>query len=261
MRGLLNLGNTCYFNTAVQCLAHAPPLSRFLIEAEPYTGPCDVTREYQKVVRQLFLKDVTDPVDPSALLGAFRTRFPSFANPNEQHDAQEVILVLIDLFEKSFSEKFIRSIFNGQECQETVYPKGVSKKESEFVTCILFPTSETSLEDLIKRREKHVGIEGYVDDDGTRYNIAAVRQVVTRWPRILGFTFSMYENKFPIKIPLEFGDHKLFALVIHQGIQWGGHYALIVRRHDKWFIKDDDTVREIPEVPLQGPFYMAWYRS
>ena len=260
MKGLPNLGNTCYFNTAVQCLAHVPPLSKFLFEADPYDGPCDVTREYQKVARQLFLKDADGPVNPGALLAAFRTRFPAFAG-GAQHDAQEVIVLLIDVFEKSIGQKFIKSIFNGQECQETVYPGGVSKKTNEFVTLILGPNEPTSLEKLVEARLKHTGIEGYVDDSGQRHHVAAVRTVVTRWPRVFGVTFSMYDQKFPIEIPQEFQGHKLFAAVIHQGIQWGGHYALLVRRWDKWYIKDDETVTELNEVPKCAPFYMAWYRS
>ena len=260
MRGLVNLGNTCYFNTAVQCLAHVPPLSKFLFEADPYDGPCDVTREYQRVARQLFLKDGVGPVDPSALLAAFRTRFPAFTG-GSQHDAQEVIVLLIDVFEKSIGQKLIRSIFNGKECQETVYPGGVSKKDSEFVTLILGPTGPTSLGQLLEARLKHVGIEGYVDDDGRRHHVAAVRTVVTEWPRVFGVTFAMYDQKFQIEIPQELEGRKLFAAVLHHGIQWGGHYALLVRRFDKWFIKDDDTVTEINEVPRCAPFYMAWYRS
>lgn len=260
MRGLINLGNTCYFNTAVQCLAHVPPLSKFLFEADPYDGPCDLTREYQKVARKLFMKDLTDPVDPRDLLGAFRTRFPAFTG-GSQHDAQEVIVLLIDVFEKSIGQKFIRSIFNGQECQETVYPGGVSKKTNEFVTLILNPTESTNLPKLLEEKNKYVGIEGYVDDGGKRHHVAAVRTVVTQWPRVFGVTFSMYDHKFPIEIPQEFEGHKLFAAVIHHGIQSGGHYALLVRRWDKWYIKDDETITELNEVPKCAPFYMAWYRS
>jgi len=77
---------------------------------------------------------------------------------------------------------------------------------------------------------------------------------------VIMFTFAMYERKYKIEIPLTFEGKSLFAVVLHMGIQWGGHYAMAVKRYDKWFIKDDDSVREISEPPTSGSFYMACYR-
>ena len=259
MRGLYNLGNTCYFNTAVQCLAHVPALTKHFFSA-PYEGPCEITREYQKVVRNLFLKDKTDPVSPSDLLGAFRVRYPDFAGLG-QHDAQEVVLCLLDVFEKSLGKNLISKLFYGEDVQETIWPDGMSTLKSEFSTMLLDVGEPARLEDLLKDRSDAKAIADYVDSAGKTWNVAAVRSRVERWPEVISFTFSMYDYKFPIEIPLEFEGKKLFACVIHQGIRQGGHYALLVRRWDKWYIKDDETVTEVPNVEqLRGPFYMAWYR-
>jgi hypothetical protein len=71
----------------------------------------------------------------------------------------------------------------------------------------------------------------------------------------------MYDYKFPIELPFEFEGRKLYACILHQGHKNGGHYALLVRRHDKWFIKDDGAVHQIPNIELmKGEFYMAFYR-
>ena len=62
-----------------------------------------------------------------------------------------------------FGKEFIQKIFNGKEIQETVYPGGESRVKSDFVS-IMFPMDsarETTLEDLLKLREKHQGISGY----------------------------------------------------------------------------------------------------
>lgn len=226
----------------------------------PYSGPCEVTKEYQKVAKSLFFSGKVDPVDPSPLLAAFRTRFPAFQGSG-QHDAQEVILCLIDVFEISLGKELIKGIFNGIDTQETIFPGGKSIQKESFTTMILDPSGPTSLDNLISKREKHSGISGYTDDTGKTHHVAAVGRKVEQWPRILGFTFSMYNSKFPIEIPEEFEGRRLFAIVIHQGIQWGGHYALLVRRYKKWYLKDDETVTEVNEIPKNGPFYMAWYRS
>jgi ubiquitin C-terminal hydrolase len=260
MRGLWNLGNTCYFNTAIQCLAHVPPLTKHLFSLPPYEGPCDITREYQKIVREIFTKDKTGPVSPSDLLGAFRVRFPQFAG-HQQHDAQEVILHMVDVFETSLGKELIQEIFNGEDSQETLWADGMSTLKTPFTTLILDVSEPCSLQDLLEDRLEDRPIEGYTDAHGKTYAIAAVRNRVTKWPRIVSFSFSMYDYKFPVQIPFEFEGRKLFACVLHQGAQSGGHYALLVRRFDKWFLKDDDSVREMPDIKtFKGEWYQAWYR-
>jgi ubiquitin C-terminal hydrolase len=259
MRGLWNLGNTCYFNTAVQCLAHGPPLTKHLFSLPPYEGPCDITREYQKITRELFLKDKTDAVSPSDLLGAFRVRFPQFAG-HGQHDAQEVILLLIDVFEKSLGKELVQEIFNGEDSQETLWSEGMSTVKTPFTTLVLDVNEPCRLQDLLDDRLEEHEIEGYLDAQGKTHDVAAIRHRVTKCHRITSFSFSMYDYKFPIEIPFEFEGRKLFACVLHQGVQRGGHYALLVRRFNKWYLKDDETVREVEPTSFKGEFYQAWYR-
>ena len=258
MRGLVNLGNTCFFNTAVQCLAHVPSLSRHLFLNE-YKGECDITKEYQEVAKQLFMAKGEGPVNPGNLLNAFRTKFTCFAGGG-QHDAQEVIVCLLDVFEKSLGKELVQDIFNGEEVQETIYPGGRSETRQVFTTLILDVNSESKLETLLENRNKHVGFSDYQDDTGRRHRVAAVGRSVAKWPKVIGFTFSMYNSKFQIEIPETFEGRHLFAVVLHAGITWGGHDALAVKRYGKWYLKDDESVSEMNQPPLKGPFYMAWYR-
>jgi len=215
MRGLKNLGNTCYFNVAVQCLAHVPPLAQHLMLHE-FTGPCAITAEYQKVLRQLFVRGVEDPVDPGSLLGAFRERYAAFTE-GVQHDAQEVILLLIDVFEKSIGLKVF----------------------SPLPTVVLGVFEPSSLADLLEEAGEP-----------------------KEWPQVLSFTFAMYDHKFPVTIPLDFRNRRLFAVVLHKGCTESGHYALLVKVRDKWYIKEDATVYELPcgIEDMRGEFYMAFYR-
>ena len=52
-KGLANLGNTCYMNSALQCLIHVPDLSNHLLK-HGYDGPCELTREYAKLLKELW---------------------------------------------------------------------------------------------------------------------------------------------------------------------------------------------------------------
>lgn len=165
MRGLYNLGNTCYFNTAVQCLAHVPPLTKHLFTEDLSGIHCDITKEYQKVVKQLFIKGETSPVSPSDLLGAFRVRFPSFSNM-QQHDAQEVVLLLIDVFEQSLGKEFVEDLFNGEESQETSWDEGSSKITNQFTTCILEVFEPCTLDELLEQKQKSILIQNYKEGNG-----------------------------------------------------------------------------------------------
>jgi ubiquitin C-terminal hydrolase len=113
----------------------------------------------------------------------------------------------------------------------------------------------------LEDRLEPIPVENYQDSNGTTHEAAMIRNRIEKWPKFVSFSFSMYDYKFPIEIPFEFEGRKLFACVLHQGHKNGGHYALLVRRFDKWFIKDDERVTEIPHIQaLRGEFYLAFYR-
>lgn len=220
MRGLKNLGNTCYFNVAVQLFSHVPPVAQYFAKND-YTGLCAITFEYQKVLRQLIIKDTIEPVDPSDLLDAFRGIFPEFLE-NKQHDTQEVIILFIAVFERSIGIHVFSGIENGAP-----------------MTSLILPVTEPC--DLTDLLENHK---------------------VTVWPQIINFTFSMYDYKFPITVPFEFEGRSLFAIVMHKGFTEAGHYALLVKVKNNWFIKEDATVWELPcgIAEMRGEWYMAFYR-
>jgi len=260
-RGLPNLGATCWLNSAVQCLAHVPLLVNTL-NREPYEGPCEVTKELGLIFKSLWSSEGPGP-DPSRFIRAFRTRFPRF-DPG-QHDAQEALLCLVDVLESSLGKEFIKKIFNGQEIQETSWDGGRSELASDFVT-VMFSSegqNEVTLGDLMKERERPVTLEGYEDAAGRKHERAQVTTRVTRWPCVAVFTFAWYTGtKRVVVLPEVFEDRwYLFAVVLHAGGVHGGHYATAVRFKNKWYIKDDATVYEIPEAPRKGPFYMALYRA
>ena len=263
MKGLMNLGNTCYFNTALQCLLHCPPLSNKFILAE-YTGDCDFTTEYSNVVRRMWLDKTNDnPLHPGPLLRALCARFSQFQG-GHPCDVQEVILCVIDIFEKSLDKEWVQSIFYGEQTQVVAWPKG--KKESSpelFASLIIYPTqNDMNLEQLVKKYEEVNGLEGYKDDDGKIWAIAGTQTKISKEPKILMVTFRMYDSKKSIKLPEVFRDkYHLFAAAVHHGSTFGGHYTALVKHRDKWYHKDDVSVQEMDRFPISGSFYFCMYKS
>lgn len=251
-RGLLNLGNTCYFNTAIQCLAHVPSLTNRFLRDGPYESNCTVTREYSMLVRNMWNTRYTDPVNPSELLNAFQTKCPQFT-PGHQHDTHEAVLALMDILENSLGLSYMRPLFYGTEEQTVTYPKGTSWKAETFMT--LFVRNPEHLANY----SKHQILDGYEDNDGNKYNVAALESKVTETGHCLVVNFT--EKTTADQIPETYQNMHLFALVIHWGMLHGGHYAAFLKHKKQWRLVDDDSVREVDAPDKGTPCSMAWYKK
>ena len=102
MRGLRNLGNTCYLNAALQCLLHVPGLTNYVLQgwaerdlAKRRVNACALAAAYVALVREYWTTEVHDrPLDPGPLLAALRKLHRPFASPapNDAHEAVTMLL-------------------------------------------------------------------------------------------------------------------------------------------------------------------------
>jgi hypothetical protein len=105
--GLANLGNSCYLNASIQCLAHTFPLVKYLISSRYHkdinTTSVDTTRgkfvnEFAQLVKEMWLKPypppsaVLQPIAFRRLLGRLNADYSTF----QQQDAHDVLVYLLD---------------------------------------------------------------------------------------------------------------------------------------------------------------------
>lgn len=269
MKGLDNLGNTCYFNSSLQCLFQVPQLSNFMI-LKNYTGNDEFIKEYQSLVRKVWVSE-GGSITPNKLLELFRKRWPQF-NSDDQHDSQEAFLCLLDILDKSLCD-VIKFIFYSKVIQETVHKNGRSIKTESTPVTILSSKSGETLEQSLKRHQDWSVLEGFKDDNGVVHHVATTRTLFWELPKILVFTTRMYGEKVKVKVSellnmkpfMAKGSasknikYELFACCKHHGSAHGGHYVAYTKHRGEWYIKNDGLCMKT-SLPTEDYFYVLLYK-
>ena len=103
-RGLVNLGNTCYLNAAVQALAACRPLTEYINYSKQLLK-LRTTHQQGEQLTEIFVRLLSDlqpapapapALSPSDMVQMARTLTPVLKEPGVQQDAEEFLSALLD---------------------------------------------------------------------------------------------------------------------------------------------------------------------
>ncbi|KAL6875597.1 hypothetical protein ACP4OV_013110 [Aristida adscensionis] len=102
LTGLINLGNTCYMNSAIQCLVHTPEFATYFREdyhreinwQNPLGMVGELALAFGELLRKLWAPSRA-PVSPKPFKAKL-SRFASQFSGCNQHDSQELLAFLLD---------------------------------------------------------------------------------------------------------------------------------------------------------------------
>lgn len=288
-----NLGNTCYMNTALQCLMRLPPLNA-LLDRWPNPGETPVQKLVQEFNDLRIMATTNDgcTIKPGRFMHAMQTyalqkNRPEFAS-REQQDSVEFMQFLLNCIHEAMA-KPIQIEADPDDCETSKKCREMmrlhfSKEYSEIVelfygvhvsaikesrTPEVFSTLDLPLPagatTLVQCLEAYTAGEPIVwRNEETKMEEPATKQLsFWRLPTLLIVCLKRFDgqgrkNAAPIEIPddLTLCDvaYKLRTAVLHNGGTHSGHYAACAKIQDTWVVLDDETA-----YPLDPSNYKQTY--
>lgn len=225
MKGLPNVGHTCYFNAALQCLLYCANMTNYFLAGADAQDACKKKKlasalglAYGEMARDYWRRGGVGTADPAAVREAFVKACRGFA-PQRQHDAHEAMVCLLDRLHDGLSRlkpgaaavaacpgvrgdawaadlkgscSVVSEVFRGQ-VEQTVRAEGYTSTTCDHFTSLSLAVKDaTSLSQCLQR---HMADETVPDFKvGDRQVAARLTRRFTYLPRILVIHLKRFDS-------------------------------------------------------------------
>nr|XP_046234180.1 ubiquitin carboxyl-terminal hydrolase 42 [Scatophagus argus]XP_046234181.1 ubiquitin carboxyl-terminal hydrolase 42 [Scatophagus argus] len=279
--GLQNMGNTCFLNSALQCLTYTPPFANYMLTRE-HSKTCHepgfcMMCTMQNHVIQVFANS-GNVIKPIGVLNELK-RIAKHFRYGSQEDAHEFLRYTVDAMQKSClpgakldrqtqATTFIHQVFGGylRSRVKCLNCKAVSDTFDPFLDIPLeiktAPSVSKALEQFVKP-EQLDGENAYKCTKCKKMVTASKRFTIHRSANVLTLSLKRFANfsggkitkdvKYPEYLDLrpfmsqsqgEPQVYGLYAVLVHSGFSChAGHYFCYIKASNgQWYQMNDSSV-------------------
>ncbi|ODQ77625.1 hypothetical protein BABINDRAFT_9967 [Babjeviella inositovora NRRL Y-12698] len=297
LRGMVNMGATCFISSVLQTLIHNPYVRNHFLagsHADCCVENC-ITCCVDEIFTEFYSKSEVNGYGPTRLLTvAWKTK-RALAGYSEQ-DAHEFWQFIVDEIHRARVRDHAKGA-HGEVCDCITHSTFRGELQSTTTcgscgasTVTVDPMLDLSLEIPASRAptlascldkftaEEHLDVQYPCSRCGERARAISKRLRVQTLPRVFGVQLKRFEHNgastkiethvaFPLFVDLapytlagETATYELFALVVHIGSVLTGHYISVIKSQGQWFRLDDSMVALVTEKEvLLMKAYLLFY--
>jgi ubiquitin C-terminal hydrolase len=265
IKGLNNMGNTCYLNAGFQ----------MLVQNENFCELVHQQTDPEMLKLSKFIKDYHDITNSNAVAPQIVKQMVDTANTifkgNNQHDSSEFIIWFIDYINSksnnAFSRLFQIETLQTVKCKiRACLTKSYCTEKNNYMILPIKPTFTTLTEcyQEFKIHEKLEADDMFFCENCNAKRIASRKLEVSKFPKHLIIILKRFGNDqrkidTPIDVPFTWRhNYELQGAVIHSGSYNGGHYTYVTKSKTGWNMCDDSNISPISEDRAEMYFKKAF---